>query len=111
MYAGTFMSSDRTQDILDRLQGLTRPSTRNKKFVFAKDVDENTWFRVPIISGFTVESGSFDTGPSASYIALIQWANKNCRGRYSRTLQAFWFEDPKDAFVFRLTWGESSNEA
>jgi len=101
------MSNDRTQDLLDRLRKLTESSTRDKKFVLPKDVDEQTWTRIPITSGFTAEAGTYDTPHTHNYIALIQWANTNCKGRYSRTLQAFWFEDPKDAFVFRLSWRES----
>lgn len=111
MYAGTFMSTDNTQAILDRLEGLSRKSTRNRKYVTPNHVNEKTWTRVPLISGYTVKDGSYDTFETNHYISLIQWANKNCKGRYSRSLLAFWFEDPKDAFVFRLTWGENRDEA
>jgi hypothetical protein len=98
------MSEDTIQTLLERLRALT--ATNNRQYVTPEHIDKETWECVALPSELNLHINEYRKNLIGTYIQRVQWANENCKGRYSRSLNAFWFEDSKDAFVFRLTWGE-----
>ena len=39
------------------------------------------------------------------YDPLINWVDKNCEGMVTHVNINFWFEDSREALMFRMTWG------
>jgi len=76
---------------------------KERKFVSVNDVDRNTWTECSVRQTKLVGK-SIDA--TDRYIKLVEWANKTVKGRYSRVDSSFWFEDEKDAFKFKLKYGD-----
>lgn len=76
---------------LERLREML-PTTKR---VTANKIDEATWARVP-------DDGLRRGLPA--YVELLEWIEANAKGRYARTVDAFWFELKKDAFTYSLRW-------
>ncbi len=100
------MASENTQEHLEKLRLITA-AARKRQYVTPGNVDKTTWkcVELPVAENSALIE-QFSSNLITNYVQRLEWANENCKGRYSRSLNAFWFEDPKDAFVFRLTWGE-----
>lgn len=39
------------------------------------------------------------------YDPLLNWIDKNCKGMVTHVNIHFWFEDEKEALMFKMTWG------
>lgn len=74
---------------LERLRKMTT-SKRHSVLFDVKHKDE--WYECNINGGLK------------EYIKLLSWCNKNISKKYSRGEGAFWFEDKRDAFKFKLKW-------
>lgn len=81
----------------DSLAKLKKMRNKRRKHVPFSEVDETTWTRCE------------GTISIKNYIGMISWANKNCAKMYSRTNRWFWFEDEKDAFKFKLKYGNQND--
>lgn len=78
-----------------------RKMVPSKRHVPATRIDETTWTRVPndgLKQGFGL------------YVEILGWMEKHTEGRYARTVDAFWFESNKGAFLFNLRWASNSTE-
>lgn len=85
---------------LDRLKAL---KNKKRKFVSVSELDRETWTECDV-SAVSVSLRNSKT--ALRYIELVSWANKNCKGNYTRVAGSFWFKDKKDAFKFKLKFGE-----
>ncbi len=85
---------------LDRLKAM---KNKKRKFVATSELDRETWTECDV-SGAQV--GLRNKVTVNRYIELVAWANAAIVGRYTRIDGSFWFEDEKDAFKFKLKWGE-----
>jgi len=85
---------------LDRLKAM---KNKKRKFVSETEVDRETWIEIDVSDA---RIGLRSDKTATRYIELISWVNENCKGRCSRGDGSFWFEDKKDAFRFKLKWGE-----
>ena len=81
---------------LAKLKQMRQKRRRYKTF---SEVDTDTWIRCKCDHEFGSE-----------YVKVIDWVNKNTKGFHSRSDESFWFEDEKDAFKFKLKWGESDGK-
>lgn len=91
----------KAKESLKRLKAL---KNKKRKFVLASAMDRETWTECDV-SKTEIRLGNYENGV-LRYIELISWANKNCKGNYTRVDGSFWFENKKDAFRFKLKWGE-----
>lgn len=71
----------------------------SKRHVPATRIDEATWTRIPN-SGLRQGFGL--------YVDILRWLEEHADNQYARTVDAFWFESNKDAFLFQLKWAENS---
>jgi hypothetical protein len=85
---------------LDRLKAM---KNKKRKFVATSELDRETWIECDV-SGTKI--GLRNTATANRYIELVAWTNKTAVGRYTRIDGSFWFENEKDAFKFKLRWGE-----
>ena len=85
---------------LDRLKAM---KNKKRKYVFETEIDHEAWTQVDVSDA---RIGLRNDTTATRYIDLISWANEHCKGRYSRADGSFWFEKAKDAFRFKLKWGE-----
>lgn len=86
---------------LERLKAM---KTKKRAFVSASEVDTDTWTPCEATS---VNFVGRDFTETNKYIKLIAWANKKAKGKYSRINGVFWFENPRDAFNFKLKFGDA----
>ena len=86
----------KAQQSLDNLKKMKAKRRRYKTF---NDVDVNTWTQCKVHQHFGSE-----------YVKIIKWVNNNTTGFHSRSDESFWFENEKDAFKFKLKWGEYDGE-
>ena len=82
----------KAQQSLERLKKMRQKKRKVKTF---NEVDMDTWTEVKYRRDF-----------GAKYIQVMDWVNKNTTGFHARSTESFWFEDEKDAFKFKLKWGE-----
>ena len=85
---------------LDRLKAI---KNKKRKYVFETEIDRTTWTQIDVSDA---RIGLRSDTTATRYVELVSWANENCKGRYSRADGSFWFEKTKDAFRFKLKWGE-----
>jgi len=85
---------------LDRLKAM---KNKKRKFVFDSEVNHETWTQIDVSDA---RIGLRSDRTATRYVDLVSWANKNCKGNYSRADGSFWFKNKKDAFRFKLKWGE-----
>lgn len=85
---------------LDRLKAL---KDKKRKFVSTTELDKETWTECDVSKS---KIGLRNSKTATKYIELVSWANKNCKGNYTRVDGSFWFKDKKDAFKFKLKWGK-----
>ena len=81
----------------ESLKKLKKMKDKRRKYQTFSNVDEDTWIKCTVHGMF---------GPE--YPKIIKWVNENTNGFHSRSQEAFWFEDEKDAFQFKLKWGEDN---
>ena len=86
----------KAQDSLERLKKMKQKRRRYKTF---SDVDPATWTKCKVHHRFGSE-----------YVKIIKWVNEHTNGFHSRSDESFWFENEKDAFKFKLKWGENNGE-
>lgn len=82
---------EKAKESLSRL----REMVPSKRHVPASRIDEDTWT--------CVTDRGLGRGFS-NYVTVLHWMEQNTKARYARTIDAFWFEDGKDAFVYSLKW-------
>ena len=68
---------------------------KKRKHLTFSEVNQETW----------IECRIADSSFGSAYVEMLDWTNKNTNGFHSRSTESFWFEDPKDAFKFKLRWG------
>jgi hypothetical protein len=90
----------KARESLDRLKAM---KNKKRKYVSEKEVDRETWTQIDVSDA---KIGLRNDTTASRYVDLVAWANKNCVGNYSRADGSFWFEKAKDAFRFKLKWGE-----
>jgi len=73
---------------------------KKRKVMSFSQVDPETWIQC------TVDNKLY--GPE--YIKMLDWTIKNTNGFHARADDTFWFEDPKDAFMFKLKWGAGNEQ-
>lgn len=91
----------KAKESLKRLKAL---KNKKRKFVSVSELDRETWTECSVLEVRYVSLG--DSKTTLRYIELISWANKNCKGNYTRADGSFWFKDKRDAFQFKLKFGE-----
>lgn len=72
---------------------------KRRRYKSFSDVDQETWTQCKCEQHY---------GPD--YIKVINWVNKHTNGYHSRADESFWFESEKDAFKFKLKWGDSNEQ-
>lgn len=82
----------------ESLKRLKKMKTKRRMYMTFSDVDQDTWIQCKITTNFGSE-----------YVNMLSWVNKNTKSFHSRSDESFWFENPKDAFKFKLRWGSSKN--
>jgi hypothetical protein len=80
------------------LQRLKEMKANKRKHMTFDQVDTETWTQCKVNQMF-----------GTTYIKMLDWTLNNTNGFHSRSDESFWFEDPKDAFKFKLRWGEKDN--
>lgn len=90
----------KAKESLKRLKAL---KNRKRKFVLASAMDRETWTECDVSES---QIGLGNSKSATRYVELVSWTNKNCKGNYTRVDGSFWFKDKRDAFQFKLKWGE-----
>lgn len=80
---------------VESLERLKKMKNKRRKYMTFADVDTATWTECKTHNIFNSE-----------YIKMIDWVNKNTNAFHSRSTGSFWFKDKKDAFKFKLRWGQ-----
>ena len=89
----------KAKESLKRLKAL---KNKKRKFVSVTELDKETWTECDVSAS---KVGLQNSKTALRYIELVSWANKNCKGKYTRVDGSFWFKDKRDAFQFKLKWG------
>jgi hypothetical protein len=90
----------KAENSLARLRAM---KNKERKFVSVTDIDRDTWTECKVRQTKLVGKNPEATN---RYIKLVEWANKTVKGKYSRVEGSFWFEDGRDAFKFKLKYGD-----
>ena len=85
----------------ESLSKIRKMNPNAKRHVPAKRIDMDTWTRIPN-QGLRSEFGI--------YVDQMVWLSKHADSRYARTVDSFWFESKKDAFLFSLKWAAKANQ-
>lgn len=80
---------EKAKNSLDKLKKM---KTRRKFVTISNDI-MTTWHKCPVDLA------------KVNRNMIIDWANRQCKGQYSRDWDCYYFENEKDAFTFQLKWG------